>query len=301
VGRIGLDVYALSEYRNVGFSYLWVRPPVEFYAPVPFYSFDGLDLTWSRPLGDGLFRAKLYGGSTGNDFEVGDGVTGLTLEPIIGVTLGWESDHWQLRMTMSQTEVEEEQEYFPGLQPLADALEQVVLLWPEATNLQANLKAGGSKIYYHSIGAAYTNAPWQVQAEVGFIDSQLDVYPALLNSYVSIGRQFGAVTVYGMLADSDNQNERVEVEPPFIPFLPVESAQLAFLGQALQTAFDNTSMDQSSLSLGMRWDVRYDTALKLQWDRSWVSAYGSGLWDTKIVPEDDQILDTFTINLNVIF
>jgi hypothetical protein len=47
--------------------------------------------------------------------------------------------------------------------------------------------------------------------------------------------------------------------------------------------------------------VRYDTALKLQWDRSWVSAYGSGLWDTKIVPEDDQILDTFTINLNVIF
>lgn len=301
VGRIGLDVYALSEYRNVGFSYLWVRPPVEFYAPVPFYSFDGLDLTWSRPLGDGMFRAKLYGGRTGNDFEVGDGVTGHTLEPIIGVTLGWESDHWQLRMTMSQTEVEEEQEYFPGLQPLADALEQVVLLWPEATNLQANLKAGGSKIYYHSIGAAYTNAPWQVQAEVGFIDSQLDVYPALLNSYVSIGRQFGAVTVYGMLADSDNQNERVEVEPPFIPFLPVESAQLAFLGQTLQTAFDNASMDQSSLSLGMRWDVRYDTALKVQWDRSWVSAYGSGIWDTKVAPEDDQILDTFTINLNVIF
>lgn len=301
VGRIGLDVYALSEYRSVGFSYLWVRPPVEFYAPVAFNSFDGLDLTWSNPLGDGLFRAKLYGGRTGNDFDVADQITNLTLDPIFGLSLGWESDHWQLRVTLSRTEVEEDQEYFPGLTQLAAVLEQVQPLWPAAENLRANLKSAGAVVDYHSMGLAYTNAPWQVQAEVGYIDSQVDVYPALVNSYISVGRQFGAVTVYGMLADTDNQNERIEVNPPFIPFLPVESAQLALLGDALQTAFDSASMDQSSISLGMRWDVRYDTALKMQWDRSWVKQYGAGLWELKNVPDDDQVLDTFTINLNVIF
>lgn len=301
VGRIGLDVYALSEYRNVGFSYLWVRPPVEFYAPVAFNSYDGLDLTWSQPLGDGMFRAKLWGGRTGNDFELAARITSMTLDPIFGLTLGWESDHWQLRMTLSQTEVEEDQEYFPGLSQLAELLGQVQPLWPEAASLKENLRSGGSKVNYHSIGAAYTNAPWQVQAEVGYIDSQVDVNPTLINSYVSVGRQFGAVTVYGMLADTDNQNERIEVNPPFIPFLLVESAQLALLGDALQTAFDSASVDQSSISLGMRWDVRYDTAFKLQWDRSWVKQYGAVLWELKDVPKDDQILDTFTINLNVIF
>jgi hypothetical protein len=28
-GRLGWDVYMLSDSRNVGYSYLWVRPPVD--------------------------------------------------------------------------------------------------------------------------------------------------------------------------------------------------------------------------------------------------------------------------------
>lgn len=27
-GRLGVDVFMLSEYRNIGFAYPWVRPPV---------------------------------------------------------------------------------------------------------------------------------------------------------------------------------------------------------------------------------------------------------------------------------
>ena len=33
VGRTVVDLFALSDYRNVGFAYLWARPPVEFYGP----------------------------------------------------------------------------------------------------------------------------------------------------------------------------------------------------------------------------------------------------------------------------
>src|SRR6202012_4302295 len=43
VGRMGTDSLMLSDMRNVGFPYPWVRPPVEFYALFPAYSYDGAD------------------------------------------------------------------------------------------------------------------------------------------------------------------------------------------------------------------------------------------------------------------
>jgi len=300
-GRIGLDVYLLSDYRNVGFSYLWARPPMEFYLPVAFDSFDGVDLTWAVPLGEGLLRTKVYGGVLNNDFELAGDIVDLKLNPSFGLAVAWESDRWQWRMTLAQNQIDGDGEYFPGLSPLAEALESVTPLWPEADQYRESLDLRKNKVNYYSTGVAFNNAPWQVQAEVAYIDSQVDVYPTLLNSYVSVGRQFGPVTLYGVLSDASSQNERIVVTPPYIPFLPMESAYLAQLGEFLQVAFDSADMDQSTLSLGMRWDVRYDTALKVQWDRSWVSQYGAGMWELQSVPDNDQILDTFTINLNVIF
>ena len=130
----------------------------------------------------------------------------------------------------------------------------------------------------------------------------VDVYPTLLSSYLSVGRQVGPVTFYTMLADADQRTSRLAVPaPPVIPFPPGVSEQLALLADATRSAFDGASIDQSSLSFGARWDIRYDMALKFQWDRSWVHRYGSALWERRSTPTDDRVLDTFSLNLNVIF
>lgn len=300
-GRIGLDVYLLSEYRNLGFSYLWVRPPVEFYAPVAFDSFDGMDLTWSIPMGEGQFRAKLFGGALHNDFFVNNPVE-LRLEPALGMALSWESDRWQLRMAAAHNQMDDSQYYFPGLEQVAEALNASVPLWPDAAMLEDRLVVKGAEVNYYSIGAAYSSAPWQIQAEVSYLDSAIDIFPTLLSSYVSVGRQVGPVTLYTLLSDANLQNDRLVVPaPPYYPSLPAESAQLSQLAAVTQGLFDGAYIDQSTFSLGARWDVRYDMALKCQWDRSWVDRYGSSLWDQQGLPAGDQTLDTFSINLNVIF
>ena len=58
---------------------------------------------------------------------------------------------------------------------------------------------------------------------------------------------------------------------------------------------------QHTVSLGMRWDILYNLAMKIQVDRSWVQAYGSALWDQKAPNPNDETLNTYTINLNYMF
>jgi hypothetical protein len=45
--------------RDVGYAYLWVRPPVDYYGHRHIAFIDGADITLKRPLGKGLAWAKL--------------------------------------------------------------------------------------------------------------------------------------------------------------------------------------------------------------------------------------------------
>lgn len=60
-------------------------------------------------------------------------------------------------------------------------------------------------------------------------------------------------------------------------------------------------IDQITASIGGRWDIRYDLALKTQWDRTWVEVAGGLLWDQKLGSSEDNVVDTYSINLNYIF
>ena len=304
-GRIGLDVYMLSEYRSLGFSYLWVRPPVEFYSPIAFDSFDGFDITWSVPLGDGQLRTKFYGGKTRNDFMVGDDTIELELNPGTGLSLIWESERWSWRVTAAANDVDDDTGYFPGTEALGEFLLQLEPFWQESAHYRKVLSTDNPRIYYSSMGVGYNRAPWQVQAELGYVDSRIDIYPSFKNGYFSVGRQWDQVTIYGLVAAVQGQGGHREIEQwqldPLNPLpLPVQGAVIAGQ-QAAQAVLDRIGIEQHSVSLGLRWDIRYDIAVKMQWDHTWVDQYGTALWLFRELPAEDQELDTYSINLNCIF
>lgn len=67
-GRLGLDLYMLTEYRDVGYAYSWVRPIPEFYNLISSISrYEGADITYRRDLGELNFEAKLAFGETDVD------------------------------------------------------------------------------------------------------------------------------------------------------------------------------------------------------------------------------------------
>lgn len=303
VGRIGVDQYALSEYRNLSFSYLWTRPPVELYTLASFDFFDGFDLAWSKPVGSGTLMAKLQVGEISNTFKVRGTAVDVELSPIVGGSLIWETDHWQARVSAARLRFDAPDGYFPGTKPLAEALRNPMLasFWPQADTYADDFRLDDPLLDYFTIGTSYDKDAWHMQWEVNYVKSRTAFYPPMLDGYVSVGHQFGAVTPFVLMAWAESQEDRFVAERPVTTSIPQIDAVLTLLADEVQTSRDLGPVSQHTLSFGARWDVRYDIALKAQWDHTWVSAYGAGLWEQREVPTEDMEVNTFAINLNFIF
>ncbi len=302
LGRITPDLYMLSEYRKIGFAYLWVRPPVEFYSPLAFDWFDGFDYTYTTIAGSGTLFGKIQLGQTTNTFSRDGDSYELSVKPAISFSLNWENDTWGYRASIVHLTIDTD-EYFPGTEPLGEGLEQVTQLWPQAESYRQSLNANDASFKYFGLGAQYTPERWQIQAEVNHILTDLEALGDFSSGYVSVGRHFGSATLYSMVAKvrSSKQYSEIDDAPTLPPPFDVQQPQLDLLEAGLNLYRQSIPVDQHTLSIGMRWDIRYDLALKLQVDRSWVSAYASALWDQKDTNPEDETLNAFTINLNYVF
>ena len=65
--------------------------------------------------------------------------------------------------------------------------------------------------------------------------------------------------------------------------------------------YDDSFFDQESASLGLRWNIRHDTALKVQWSHTWIEAAAATLWKRRNIPEEETEIDTYSISVDFIF
>lgn len=63
-GRVGLPLFMISDYRNVGYANILLRPPTELYNLVPINSLDGADATWRQNVGNTTLTGQLAYGRT---------------------------------------------------------------------------------------------------------------------------------------------------------------------------------------------------------------------------------------------
>ncbi|MEE2729293.1 MAG: hypothetical protein VYA55_00650 [Pseudomonadota bacterium] len=298
-GRLGPSNFMLSDYRNIGFAYLWVRPPTEFYNILSFDYIDGMDVAYSTPLGTGTASAKFQVGKTSSTFARSDNRYDVNINPIYLGTLVWENDLWQTQASVALIEFDSDK-YVAGTKELAQLLEGLGGLWPASESYLEGMKSDGRHTRYYSFGIAYTPENWQIQSEMSYIDTNVELYGSLRTGYLSVGRHIGPTTAYVMLAKAERGEDRKTIEPaptvgpPLQPLLDV-------LQVNTQYVYDATQVNQQSASLGLRWNILYNLAAKTQWDRTWVEAYGGGFWDQKAIPTEDTTIDTFTINLNYVF
>lgn len=330
-GRIGLDLFMLSEYRNLGFAYLWARPPVEFYGSIAFDHYDGFDILYSQPLGDGTFEAKLFGGKTESTFAYQDHEVEFILTPSYGFTLSWENETWHAKLALADLKFDDKMKHEFGAQRLIDAINEFQsnespIEWSGLDQLKEDLDPTGEGVLYHSLGLTYDNAPWIIHAEAAYIKSNYNNFQNFFNRYLSVGYRIGPTTVYAMGAQAENTKDRVILEGPtlenqtipnFHLLPPAQQAallqQLAALEEAfkqsqqlhdaLQFNLDDAKIDQRTFTLGLRWDIHYNLALKAQFDRSYVEGFRAALWAStpKGLQTKDITLDTYSINLNFVF
>ncbi|MCV6624392.1 MAG: hypothetical protein OIF51_21840 [Cellvibrionaceae bacterium] len=75
-GRMRLPWYMYSESIEVGYAYPWVRPPAEVYV-TSFTTYEGVDATYSHPIGSWNTDTKIYYGTAGTDVAEAEAVSGI--------------------------------------------------------------------------------------------------------------------------------------------------------------------------------------------------------------------------------
>lgn len=296
-GRLGADFHMLADYRNVSYAYLWQRPPTEFYGPVLFENFDGADLSFSSRLGPGLLHAKLFAGVINQPIvAMKDQNADLEVEPFYGGRLSYEAMPWQLSTGFAHTT------FASNLSNLAEADAiladpGVQFVWADAALLREELHTKDKDILFYSLGISYDDNSWQVQTELGYLDSSWLGLRSITSAYLSVGRRFGLYTPYIVLATAQADSSSTTIDPPPSVF------GLDELYSALIPMINGNMVDQDTLSLGVRRDIGQNMTLKLQWDHTTVEQGADGLWwnETGETPLAQTDVDLLSLSLNWMF
>jgi hypothetical protein len=263
VGRTVLPAFLLSNTRKLGYATPWVRPPIEVYSTVPFSSNDGVDVSYRMHFGEITNTVNGNYGRSESKLPDGGAVTARTLW---GVTNTAEYGPLTVRMTYLTANVTAE-----SYNPLFDAFRQ---FGAEGIAIADKYDPANTPYSVLGLGASYDPGKWFVMGEWGYHDSH-SVFGKGPAWYVSGGYRIGKFTPYVTYAQvrADNLSD---------PGLTVSALPPSLVGPANDLNFAlnsvlSTRYEQSTISVGGRWDVMKNTALKLQFDHTRIGAGSTGI------------------------
>jgi len=292
-GRLAMDTFLISDHRNVGFSYPWMRPSHDFYANISVYHFDGADIAKQFRIDSGYLTLKAFAGYGMNDFSIGLGLFEMDM-PITGVSLAYETDNWLTRVVYNYQRFDTE---IPN-ESLTTVINspQLNAVMPGLSKLSSHVSLKDTNLHYISLGTRYDDAVWLMHAEISYLDSQTSLIGDVLSGYMSVGRRFSNITLYSVYGIAHGFHKSVDIPTPV-----VADPMLLGVQSALGVAVNNNTPKQQSISLGARWDVHPQIALKAQWVHYWFEENGAAYWrhlDDSVKP--DQV-NVWSVGMDFIF
>ncbi|MBA3032286.1 MAG: hypothetical protein KKF85_12825 [Gammaproteobacteria bacterium] len=251
-GRIGSDFMMLADSRLVGYSYLPVRPSADFFGPLFFSHFDGADASLTLPLGSGLLRSKLFAGATSEKTSIKSGIWDTSGSPVRGLVLDYLTGPWQFRVNSASVRFSHDMNFAP----VTDLLRMTGV--PSAIAAADQLKLADKTTRYHALGVLYDAGPVQVQGMLNTISNETQAFQNSRAGYLLAGYRLGTVMPYVGVSWWKSKLR------PLATGLP--NPLFAELNQGLDTIMAAGVADQTTYTLGARWNLCTNTAIKLQWD-----------------------------------
>ncbi len=256
LGRIALPTFLVGDYRNVGYAMPWVRPPVELYSRmIPMTANDGIDASYRTYIGEATNTLQL---SYGSDVLRSPGLASPSrVQNIAGLFNTFSSGPATFRMSYQRGRIT-----VPDSNAFFDLYRQ---FGPAGTAIADKYSFDHQRISFLSLGASYDPGDWFLMSEWGSgkFSSVIGNQTAW---YASGGYRLGTWTPY--LTYSTSKKSSPVNDPGLNPAqLPAYAAGSAgALNGVLNRLLRPTTA--STVSLGTRWDVRSDVALKLQLDHT---------------------------------
>jgi hypothetical protein len=291
-GRTAPDLFLLTEYRDVDFSYIWATAPNEVYGIIPYRSIDGIDVTYQQRGYGGVFKTKLFTGSSEAEISGSTIVEEIKIEDIIGISLSFDHFNWLVQAKHTQVTIANEPQSNTSVIDIINTVPN--FLWPNSEVFADSLVMTGEEVDYSSVSGQYQWQNWLVSAELSRIDSDSEVISQIISGYAALSYQINAHQFYSVYAFTDS-NTYVFDEPG------VNEVVLEELIHGITGLMNFYTANQQTISLGWRWDVTNYMASSLQWNYTKVEEAGSILWLNTSDHNEAEEINTFLLTLSMVF
>ncbi|HYD81081.1 MAG TPA: hypothetical protein VEC06_14850 [Paucimonas sp.] len=280
IGRIGLPVYMISDFRNLGYANTFIRPPAEVYSQVVFDNVDGADVIYQTAFGDTSVTAQLAAGNTEEKVAAAKGSpTGAALGGNASIegksmwALNVVVENGPLTLRVGRAEASVKIDDSSRVNALLTGLRAAGTGYgfSQLNRLADDLAADGNKPKgsFTSLGLGLDWNNFVVQSE--FAKRKTRTYIASTTSWYVLGGyrigKFLPYAVHGSLRrDSVVANTVPTSCPAGYPAACTPTMQALRAGVTALTT-TATQGEQSTTSLGVRWDFHKSAALKVQVDR----------------------------------
>ena len=270
VGRMGLPVFMISDYRNVGYANTMLRPPGEMYSQVPLNSIDGIDGSYQFSAGDTSVTTQLALGRTKATLATGPDST-VHVEGKSIVALNVVAEHGPVTVRFGRAETRLTINDSPSLNTLMGGVRaagsgyRIAQLGALADALEVKDK----KASFTSVGLGLDWNNVLVQSE--YAKRKTDSYVSDSTAwYVMGGYRIGAFLPYyshaSLKADGRVNNTVPAACPTGYPAACTPTLRALSAGVDTLATMRN-QLEQSTHSIGVRWDFHRSAALKVQIDR----------------------------------
>jgi len=284
-GRFVAPAYMASESRAVGFSNVWVRPPLDVYQVASINNVDGIDFRYRAMMAGWTYALQGYAGEY--DLQQSGG-NHLKFNRMLGINLTAERGSWTLRfghMDVKQTALTSTDQITPAalsaytgepkdansrpLRPTnATCINSPTLPKIQCSKLFTNFDSvmddfrrdeKGANIT--GLGYLFDNGRLLSQGEFAFRKGEGNIADQS-SAYVTVGYRFGKFLPHFTVSKSLPRTERTDL-------VVAPAYQVAMQKDFPQEPYYvlNSNTAQKSFGVGFRYDITSSLALKMQVDQ----------------------------------
>lgn len=285
VGKLRLPLFMLSDYLEVGYAQLGARVPQEVYSTVVATSFTGGDVLYDIELDDSTILLQGFAGSHNLSSNKTKFRAETEFDNIVGAAANWSDDFVTLRASYAQAKVSSSQNWASGN-----------ALMPQITN--TTFANDDAKFY--GLGARYDGEQLFVMSELTRTETS-GFYPDVDAGYVTVGYRIEKLTPYATVSYMKTKDD--DVRKAALQKAVVASGGNPMAPDVISAGMTQAllDMERTSYSLGLRWDVATNLALKT--DVTYVTDFeetNGGLTGAVTRPSLDDAT-VYTVKLDVVF
>jgi len=254
VGRMSLPVFSISDFREVGYANVLLRPPEDVYSQVPIRRFNGADITVESLVLGSLITVQLIGGTARE--KVSNGLE-PDIKQLLGLSTWIERGPIKARVNITGAEIDINSRS-ESIKRLLQGIDLTLTLVPELGNkldpVKADLTSEPAALIFTSFGLSADFDSYFVDFE--YASRRIDNWVGNVDSWsVVAGFSIGRFDPYVFVSSNKNLPSGQRVTLP-------DSPELSALELGINRLYAPGS--QSTTGAGIRFDLTEKIALKSQ-------------------------------------